>query len=215
MSLHDPSKRIWNRYPVRRSLVWICWTLSAAGAFAGGAGLTVPGGWPEVVWIVAFLLALGGGFLNTFGLPPEPFDVRPTFTPIGVLFLATGLGALVGALVTGDAPDDYAEFALYAIVTGGVIIVAMQIVAMVVARRRRIRARARVGIAITGVVTRAHSYVMNYQAVTRVTVRFTDRDGRVRWAGQTVSGNVDVGRTLTIRYSAQDLGRRGGVIIDG
>lgn len=176
-----------------------------------------------VSMFVAIPLVVGGLLVHSFLVDGDgdlPLLLR---WALPLYFIASGLGMLTAALITalGPSPRSAASgtavnYALAVVFTVGGLIA---IIAIEIHRARRqstatasLRTQ-RQGVRARAVVTRAKSYTLNYQPVTRVTVSFTDRDGRIRYARDTVPGTIAVGRPLTVRYSPADLGRRGGVVI--
>lgn len=98
MSLIDPSTRWWNRYGVRRTAAWVCWTAAVVLALIGGWAVTgalgdagASAAWVvPVVYTLGLLLLLGGTFLWLFGREIEHFEPRPMLMPIVALLGAQG-----------------------------------------------------------------------------------------------------------------------------
>ena len=225
MSLIDPSTRWWNRPRVRRNLAWTCWVVLMPAAFAAGwvFGMEFDigyqatfelGGIIAILLVLLVLLLLAGAFLDILSKDSEAdFNFRAISLPLAGMFLFQGLGHLAYNASHGLALDSTAVgFAVVGALGGlGAEIIIRKLQGNE-ALRQKVR---RSGIVTQGTVTGARGYSENYTSVTRVTVSFIDHEQRKRWVSQTVGGTVRVGKKMTVRYSPADLGRRGGVVIDG
>lgn len=221
MSLTDPSTRWWNRAAVRRATAWGCWTVSTVAALLSGwlialeTGEAAAGDVPDaalpLLSVAALLFLLLGEFAYLLADRSEDFDVRIVLTPLAVYFVALGGGQIVGEVAHGGSPP---PLGTVFVLTGAVAIVVVEWLARVRARRARLRyAVARSGVATTGRVVRARGYFVNNSRVTRVTVEFTDAEGRSRWASQSVGGTARVGDRVRVRYSPEHLGKGAGVVV--
>lgn len=224
MSLIDPSTRWWNRYGVRRGAAWGCWIASmlviftvgwAFGAvFAPDDGASFrPQAFIPILFPVGLILLLAGGCLYFLSEEDDSeFKPRVIFFPLACLFMAQGLGDVAYRLVHGQ-PLEPIALGFAALGAAG-----LMVGEAIIRRRERnqvVRERVeRSGIKTRGEVTRARGYFVNHWRVTRVTVAFVDQAGRKRWASQTVDGAVRVGQAVTVRYSAEHLDRRAGVIVE-
>ncbi|MFC0672989.1 hypothetical protein [Brachybacterium hainanense] len=223
MSLIDPGTRWWNRDRVRRGAAVLCWALADVLAFAGTWGGLAGQASPLPLWFSlmgSFLpipMIVGAMFLFTSGIAePARADARIIVIPLSAYFIATGLGSLLGGWMSPQGLSGmHAVFVVF--VLGGIL----AIVLAQVLRRRARRAQAvrehveRSGIVTTGVITRARGMSVNYQEVTRVIVRFTDAEGRSRWARARVAGTVQEGRRVRLKYAPEHLGSRAGVVLLG
>lgn len=215
MSLINPSTRWWNSHHLRRRLAWVCWAISLGAFFATGwTAETMDGALIAIVFPLGMVTMLGGEFLYLLGTDSEEaFNPRVVFFPLGGLFVAQGAGQIAHAVVHG-----------HGVATMGIIFAAVGVLALIVVEvvSRRLEGNRAVaqdvlrgGITTRGTVTRARGYYLNEARVTRVTVEFTDHDGRKRWASQTVGGAVRVGERLSVQYLPEELHRRAGVVIGG
>ncbi|MGJ0203972.1 hypothetical protein [Leucobacter sp. gxy201] len=218
MSLIDPQSRWWNRDSTRRTLAYALIALSLVTAavsmfhvMAGEASLLPE--WCVFLTILPLPLLLGGAFLIAFGTPDD-VDSRYVVWPLGGLFIALGVGAVAGGAVSPDGLEWWhLQFVVFAV--GGVI----AIIVSILLRRRSQRndavrkSAARSRIVATGVVTRARSYSINYQRVTKVTVKFTDREGNTRWSSDTIAGEITTGQRMRVQYAPDQLGNKAAVIL--
>ncbi len=218
MSLIDPSSRWWNRGSTRRGAAYLCWVVAvlfaAFGAWDLGAAVGSP---PSVSSIIASTVSIPllilGGFLYQFGVDSEDVDGRTVFMPLAAYFVALGIG------MTGGQWQREASLSWLGLVFAIAGVVALLSAEVLVRKARdgaRLRARVeRSGTIAEGRVTRTHRFSLNYQDVTRVTIRFTDAQGQTRWISQTVSGSLKTGDAVRLKYSQADLGRRSAVIVIG
>jgi len=222
MSMTDPDARWWNTNRTRRRAAYVLVALGIVAAFLGGAGMSGLGStesfWmPEAVIIVCLFAAIpllvGGTLLQAFGVDDKQQNARVLSWGLPLYFVAMGAGSLIGVsrLPYGLGGAEVV-FVLF-IVGGAGAIAGIEIWRRRSLRTARVQRRAKSGVNAMGTVTRAKSYSVNYQAVTRVTVRFTDTDGRPRWTKQTVAGNIRKGARVQVQYSPADLGRRGAVVV--
>lgn len=218
MSLVDPQSRWWNRDSTRRVMACVCVVLAiviaavSMGNLLAGEASPLPG-WVSFGAILSLPLLLGGTFLIAFGTPDE-VDSRLIVWPLGGLFIALGGGAVVGAWFSPRGLEWWhLEFVAFA--AGGAIAIIVSIALRRCAKRNdALRKRVeRSGVTTTGVVTRARSYSLDYQSVTKVTVRFTDADGNTRWASDTIAGEASAGQRMRVQYAPDQIGRRAGVIL--
>lgn len=218
MSLVDPESRWWNRDSTRRILASVLFGLSfvtaavsMAHVMAGEASVLPE--WFVFLVIPPLPLLLGGSFLIAFGTPDE-VDSRYVVWPLAGQFIAMGVGAVFGGAVSpGGLEWWHLQFVAFAVAGIVAIIVSIPL------RRRAQRNEAlqqrvaRSGVTTTGVVTRARGYSMNYQRVTKVTVKFTDQQGNSRWASDTIAGEATTGQRMQVRYLPDRLRYRAAVSI--
>ncbi|MBM9463038.1 hypothetical protein JL108_06210 [Aeromicrobium sp. YIM 150415] len=218
MSLIDPSSRWWNRGSTRRGAAYLCWTVAvlSAGFGAwdlGGAVGSTPAALSLIASTVSIPLLILGVFLYQFGVDSEEFEGRSLFMPLVGYFIALGAGMTGGQW---QRAGDLSILGLVFVIAGVVALLSTEVIARKVRDGARLRARVqRSGVLAEGRVTRTHRYSLNYQDVTRVTIRFTDSAGQTRWTSQTVSGNLKTGDAVRLKYSQADLGRRSAVVIIG
>lgn len=204
MSLIDPSSHWWNR--ARWLLPWLCFAVSAIAGFltpllllADDEGAPV---WGVIAMTASILVLVAGGFLGSNdGKHRAPGVVAYLLAVAGSL-AAMCLGSIIAGGLYG-MPDMAALSAV-----GLVACVLAAAIVLVVARRSRradqIDARVtRHGIHTTGEVIRTRHWFEGQGGQyprTRTTVRFTDAQGRNRWASRTLDGRLDVGDTVTVTY---------------
>jgi len=220
MSLTDPTTRWWNRDSTRRAAAYVCWIVGIGLAFYSswtlwGTAGTLASSTPTWVTVACAMLPIplliAGAFLYQFSIDSDQSSGRALTFPLALYFIAIGLGGLFG-----QADGNVALVVMNTLfIAGGAIAI---VVAEFATRRSTSNAQLRdrverSGVTTRGRVTRARSYSLNYQNVTRVTVEFTDTDGQKRWASQTVGGEVRTGTLLNVRYSPSDLGRKAAVVI--
>lgn len=219
MSLIDPTTRWWNRDSTRRVAAYTCWIVGTGLALYSSWTLwgTVDGSAPTWLIIACAMLPIplliAGAFLYQFSIESDEPSGRALTFPLAAYFIAIGLGGLLG-----NQERQTTLIVMNTIfVAGGVIaIIGAEFATRRIASNAQLRKRVEHnGVTARGRVTRARSYSLNYQNVTRVTVEFTDTEGRKRWASQTVGGEVRTGALLEIRYSPSDLDRKAAVIISG
>lgn len=222
MSLTNPDTRWWRTNTTRRTIAYLCIVLGILGAFVGswrvlGLEAALENPTPDAVGLIGIFasipLIVGGGLLYGFGVD-DASQSRLVLWSLPLYFIATGSGLLLGSTQSSSPVGTLRVMSTVFLVGGIVAIVVIEIV------RRRSRAAAQVrarvdqrGVTTRGVVTRAMSYTLNYQPVTRVTVRFADQNGQTRWTKQRLHGNVAEGTQVTVRYSPEDLGRKGAVLV--
>ena len=223
MSLIDPDTRWWRRSGTGRTIAYLCIALGVCCAFVGSWGMfglagqrvvLVPVGIALVGVTAAIPLLVGGTLIYAFLVGESTSRSRVVSWSIPSYFIATGAGGVLGAYESGTGFNAGSVAFVVLIVGGTVAIVVVETL------RRRSRAASIVrkraeqhGVATRGTVTRAQNYLVNYQLVTRVTVRFTDADGKTRWARQTIPGNITTGSQVNLRYSPDDLGSKAAVIV--
>ena len=224
MTLIDPDTRWWRTNRTRSLLAYLCIGLGLVAGFLGPLAIfntdlddsSWTPKWLAAGYItVAIPLIIAGTLIYGFGVDGDA-KPRPVTWALPLYFIVTGAGCLIGAhwsgLAFGSAQVVFILFIAAGVVCAGAI----------EARRYRNREarglRERVerdGVTVNGVVTRAKSYVRGEVPVTRVTVRFTDTDGKSRWVRQTVTGIFEEGARLTVCYLPRDLGHNAGVIVCG
>lgn len=218
MSLIDPSSRWWNRGSTRRGAAYLCWTVAILstgfGAWdMGGAVGSTPAALSLIASTVSIPLLILGGFLYQFGVDSEDFDGRAVFLPLAAYFVAWGIGMAGGQW---EREGSLSWLGLIFAIAGVIALLSAEVIVRKARDGAHLRARVqRSGVLAEGRVTRTHRYSLNYQDVTRVTIRFTDSAGQTRWTSQTVSGNLKTGDTVRLKYSQADLGRRSAVVIIG
>lgn len=221
MSLIDPGTRWWNRDVFRQAGAYGCWTVAILLTLAGMCSLMAEGVSSLPMWfgllanVLPIPMLIGGVFLIVFGNEDrEDFDSRIIVLPLAGYFIANGTGALIGASMSPQGVNaGHAVFVVFAV--GGAVVIAVAEVLRHRSRRSaRMRAFAtRTGVAATGVVTQARGYSVNHHPVTRVTVRFTDAQGRSRRASSSVRGTVGAGEEMRVRFSPDHLGRKGTAVL--
>lgn len=172
-----------------------------------------------VCFVGAILLLIAAAFLcitrdDAFRGDIDEFNPRVIITPLAGMFLVMGGAEITHAQVDGRS---ILGVPLAFAICGALAIVVIELILFVMRRTRNVRAQVRRrGVTTEGTVTRARGYTLNYHRVTRVAVRFTDHLGRHRWVSETVAGQVPVGAKLKVRYSPDDLERKGGAfLLDG
>ena len=223
MSTTDPDARWWNSNRTRRTLAYALAAMGIIAAFVGGAGMPALGVaeplWVPEAAVIACLVAaipllVGSALLHAFGVDDTAQPTRFFSWALPLYFVAMGAGSLIGAaqLPYGLSGGEVV-FVLFII--GGILaIVIIELWRHRSQRTARVERRAtHGGLKVMGTVTRAKSYSVDYQAVTRVTVRFTDNEGNQRWTKQRMYGNIRKGARVQVQYSPADLGRRGAVVV--
>lgn len=221
MSLIDPSTRWWNRNGSRRVTAGLCWVMAVALSAVSGWAITAemtpadvdtsPPWLIPVASTVALLLLLAGIFLWIASADSDVFDPRVIFMPVAATFTAQGLGEVVHALIKGARPQ---TVSIVFVAVGAVALVATQWVTGRLTANRTLQAKVeRDGVVTTGRVTRTLRYFLDYTPVTRVTVEFTDTEGRKRWIGKTVAGRLHKGSPVTVRYLPNELGRKAAAVV--
>jgi len=223
VSLVDPDTRWWRTNQTRILGTNLLMVLGLGTCFVGSWGMLglgadgavwVPEGVALACIIASLPVLIGGALLRAFLVDGDAGESRMVRWALPLYFIANGTGALLG--------EDQTQVQWNAGIMVSPLFIAGGIVAILVIElvRRHSRAAAQVrdrversGVTTSGTVTRAKSYSLNYHLVTRVTVRFTDRNGQERWAGQTVAGEATTGDVLKVRYSPADLGRKAAVVV--
>ncbi|MBM7367787.1 hypothetical protein [Gordonia hydrophobica] len=227
MTLINPESRWWNRDSARRAAGYVLCIISILFALVGAWTIVMQDASPLPLWvslvgnILPIPLLLAGTFLISFGTE-EGFDSRLTTWSIAMYFIAIGSGALVGDAMASsplgveDVTTRVVTIAtFYAFIGGGVVtIIVFEGVRIRSQRQAALRATVkRDGVVVSGVVTRARHYSVNYSPVTRVTVQFTDAEGQTRWTSTSINRTVNKGQSVKVTFSQQHLGRRGAVIL--
>jgi hypothetical protein len=152
-----------------------------------------------------------GCFLYAFSQDSNEFNSRALFIPLAAIFVAYGVGAVAGQHTLDGT---WSAVGIIFILCGAIAIAATELIVRKVDSDEQLHNRVeRLGVSTNGRVTRVRSYSLNHQAVTHVTVKFTDSTGQTRWASTTVEGTVGKGAMLRVKYSSPDLGRNAAVIV--
>lgn len=220
MSLINPESRWWNRDATRKGTAYVLWTAAITLALFGTWGLTAGEESPVPVWLGilgAFLpipLIVGGSFLISFGTV-DGFDSRTFVWVLALYFIATGAGALIGEAMSSRPTIVHGDVTFAVFIVGGVLAILVYEWLRLRSRRATALREAvqRIGVDTSGTVTRARHYWLNHRSVTKVTVQFTDSDGRKRWSSTSVEGTVNQGQSVRVRYSQEHLRRSGAVIV--
>lgn len=223
MSLVDPDTRWWRKSRTRSIAAHVLTTLGIVGGFVGSWGMPgmgaddgtwVPQGVALACVFVGIPLLVGGGLLHAFGVDDDTQKSRFVLWSLPLYFIASGTGAILGVYQADMAWNEgFVVFPVF--VAGGIAAI---VVIELVRRRSQVATHLRTrversGVTTCGTVTRARTYSVNYDTVTRVTVRFTDIAGQTRWTRQAVSGEVTKGSQLKVRYSPDDLDRKAAVVV--
>lgn len=219
MSRVDPQSRWWNKDSTRKIAAYVCWIVAILFAFVGmwsmmlGEGSPLPLGVGLLGSFLPIPMLIGGTFLLAFGTEKE-LDTRFIVWPLALYFVASGIGALVGSAMSPRGFETANLWFLLFILGGIVTILIFETVRLRSSQKTDLQSRVRrSGATTSGVVTRARSYSVNYQPVTKVTVRFADTEGRTRWTSTTMPGNVSTGERMRVQYLQDDPGRRGAVVL--
>lgn len=224
MSLIDPDTRWWRKNSSLKAAAHLSAALGLAAGFVGSWGIpgagtahaaSAPQGLVLACAVASIPLIVGGGLLHGFCVDGDSGDSLMVRWSLPLYFVASGTGFLLGIRRTGeDWTPGSTVFPVF--VVGGVA--AIGVIELVRHRSReaaRVRERVELGgVSTSGVVTRARPYSLNHRPVTRVTVRFTDTAGLTRWVDRTLPGEVTRGAPVKVRYSPNDLGRKGGVVVN-
>ncbi len=220
MSLVNPSSRWWNRPRPRKTVAWCCMAVGGLLVFvaswifslelegvASGASVGVGVG----TGLLGFALVMVGMFGRALGPGSDDMDAREIGNPIALLFVAMGAGAVAASISVGSAPRvDSVVF----LAAGLIAVAVIEVFVRRGSGKRRLEAETlRRGISVESVVTNVWNYNENYLTVTRVTMRFVDREGRQRWHKTTMSGKVTVGERIGLRYLPGSESKRGGVMV--
>lgn len=226
MSLINPSSRWWNRPRPRKTAAWTCvavgallifvaswfFSLELAGVASGsGSGAGAPAQVGISAGLLGFGLIMGGVFVRAFGPGSDDMGAREIGHPIALVFVAMGAGSVSSSLYAGFRPD---VVSIVFLIGGLIAVVVIEVFVRRVSGRRRLEAEVlRRGISVESVVTSVWNYNENYVAVTRVTMRFVDNEGRPRWHKATMTGKVREGERIGVRYLPGAVNKRGGVMV--
>lgn len=208
MSSVDPALRWWRRPRVLSVVVTVLWGLALLGAvilvLVPESSVVVP--W---LWLVAFGLDIWHRICAEAGYG------WPVAHVLGVPALGYGIGGLVRVATVGADPVG----PIVVLVAGAAALAVRPVLTRWWAVRRRRQDWARMhGTVVIGEVTATN--IVAYDGVDHwtATVRFTDAQGRQRWAKGRLRVRQNpqprVGDRCTVRYDPEHPGRRSSIHID-
>lgn len=216
MSLHDPAQRPWRNPAGARAFTYGGWAVAAAAASAQGWFVSDLAAKRGLLWTITFFAALGlcvGAMLLDAKLARsrDTSEATAVARMFGAMTGGTGLGMLAD-------PESAQPITSALLLLSGLALFFGPLLVSTGRRQRERRHAAlrRTGAAATAVITDVHTFYRGGENVYphyRVTLKFTDREGRTRWHKETAppeitSGDVRQGRTLPLHYDPARHGRR-------